>query len=249
MLLSNGSQSNIDHQKHHAVNHIVGDQKNIPEMKICTAHETHASRNTSVTDVQIVDLKHKQGKTGFRFHFHEGHLLVLLQCLISSLAGIYNEKIFKEGTGMEESIYIQNSKLYLFGVIFNSLSMIVHGVYRDKIFKCGFFYGHNIYSIILVFVTAAYGLTIAFIFKFRDNMFYLFSAQITTVVMVTSSIYFFKFQPGLDFFLTAPIVLVSIYIYHNSAKNETGTKSTRTFVVGTKEEMLPLSIDPDNEHE
>uniref|UniRef100_A0A2K5IC16 Uncharacterized protein n=1 Tax=Colobus angolensis palliatus TaxID=336983 RepID=A0A2K5IC16_COLAP len=90
-------------------------------------------------------------------HLSMGHVLIIVQCFISSMANICNEKILKKGNQLTESIFIQNSKLCFFGILFNGLTLGLQRSNRDQI-----------KNLALIFVTAFQGLSMVFILKFLD---------------------------------------------------------------------------------
>ncbi|KAJ8030997.1 putative UDP-sugar transporter protein SLC35A5 [Holothuria leucospilota] len=182
------------------------------EKDVCHALQQKLSTQRDCSSVEI------------KLEDFSGYFLVLVQCFIASTANVYNEKIFKQGNAFNDSIYIQNSKLYTFGVIFNSALLLIRSDYRQKVLMCGLFHGFNRYAFLLIIANTALGLTISLVLKHRDNMFHIMCSQLNTVFVITVSILFTNFEPTAQFFLQAPIVLLSIYIYHLAKKDKTGEK-------------------------
>lgn len=215
VLLSN-EKKEIEHSHHRR---IIGDFLPAEVQSTLNGHESDACRKARRTPGSRNVTEAVEEKPGI-FRGSQGHILVLAQCVLSSSANIYNEKIFKEGQGMEESILLQNTKLYMFGVFFNTVTLLLRPEFRYHVVNCGLFYGYNRHATLLIVVTAFFGLTVALILKFRDNMFQVMSNQLTNVVMITSSVFFLDFHPTLMFCLTAPVVLLAIFIFNVGTKAE-----------------------------
>ncbi|CAM9233656.1 unnamed protein product [Lampetra fluviatilis] len=172
---------------------------------------------------------------------HPAHALVLLQCIVASAANVYNEKIFKErvpggggggGPGTSESIFLQSTRLYGFGVAFNAVPLVLQAWQRAPIagttgtggagWLSAAFGGHGRASMALVAVTAMQGLVVAFILKFRDNMFHVLAAQMSAVTVAGLSAAFFAFRPGASFLVHAAIVPLAVFAYARAGRGGGG---------------------------
>ncbi|XP_075913920.1 UDP-sugar transporter protein SLC35A5 [Petromyzon marinus] len=162
---------------------------------------------------------------------HPAHALVLLQCVVASAANVYNEKIFKERlpagvagvTGGSESIFLQSTRLYGFGVAFNAVPLVLQARRRRAAAAAaGAFGGHGLASAALVAVTALQGLAVAFILKFRDNMFHVLAAQMSAVAVAALSAALLAFRPGPPFLVHAAVVPLAVFAYAGAGRGGHG---------------------------
>lgn len=219
VALSSENMHTADHHHHHIIH---------GSLSVKNTGSTDSQEQVNMCGVQPMvkqNFTESSPASPQSFQLNQGHFLVVIQCIVSSAASVYNEKIFKEGEGMKESIYIQNTKLYLFGIIFNTITVFLRSDFRAHVTECGLFHGYNIHTALLIVVTALFGLTVALILKFRDCMFQVMSYQLTNVVIIASSVLFLEFRPSLGFFLVAPIVLLAIFIYNAGHEKESTTQN------------------------
>lgn len=91
----------------------------------------------------------------------------LASCLLSSLAGVYNEVLLKKDYKLH-SLHLQNTLLYAWGTLFNTAGLFAFD--STKIIENGFFYGYDWKVVILIINNAATGLVISAILKLCNNI-------------------------------------------------------------------------------
>mmetsp|Transcript_8250 Transcript_8250/g.13355 ORF Transcript_8250/g.13355 Transcript_8250/m.13355 type:complete len:336 (-) Transcript_8250:45-1052(-) len=138
-----------------------------------------------------------------------GLTCVLLACCSSGFAGVYTEKILKQGRPV--SLYVRNIQLALFGIIIG-----LFGVYTKdytKIQQGGFFQGYNKVVYFVVLLQAGGGLMIAVVMKYADNILKGFATSISIILSSYLSSVFFGFTITGMFLFGATLVIGAVFLY------------------------------------
>ena len=69
-----------------------------------------------------------------------GVACAVLTCVLSALGGVYSEQLMKHGAAAH-SIHLQNALLYVWGILFNSLTLL--GADGRRIWTYGLLYGYS----------------------------------------------------------------------------------------------------------
>ncbi|KAF9364641.1 hypothetical protein BGX34_000877 [Mortierella sp. NVP85] len=136
-----------------------------------------------------------------------GLLAVLTSCVSSGFAGCYFEKILK---GAEADMWIRNIQLCISGSLFSLLAMFYD---RQKIFEGGLLQGYTLMTWIVVANQALGGLLVAIVVKYADNILKGFATSLSIIISGIISVYFFDFEPSIQFQVGALIVILSTYLY------------------------------------
>lgn len=141
-----------------------------------------------------------------------GVVLTLVSCLASSMGGVANEALLKKDGGMH-SLSLQNSLLYAFGVVVNSIALFVRN--GNDVFTDGFFVGYDLMTVLLIAINALTGLSISAVLKWNDNISRVFAHTGAIVISMTVEMLLFALPASPDLVLAGVIVSGSALIYAN----------------------------------
>lgn len=139
-----------------------------------------------------------------------GLLAVIACCMSSGFSGVYFERLIKFNA--KQSLWIRNFQLAIFCFTISTFAML----YQDRIalFEGGMLQGYSTLTWIVVCLQAFGGLIVAAVVKHADNILKGFATSISIILSTTLSYYLFdNFNPSLNFYCGATIVIISTLTY------------------------------------
>lgn len=120
-----------------------------------------------------------------------GLAAVITACAISGLAGVYFEKVLKDGNS-NVSLWVRNVQLSFYSLF---PAFFVGVLFKDgqDIARDGFFAGYNFVVWLAIFFQAFGGLVVALVVNYADNIAKNFATSISIILSLLASVWFFDF--------------------------------------------------------
>ena len=159
------------------------------------------------------------------------YFYTLCSIVVPSLASVYNEYALKKN--FETSVHLQNLFMYLYGLMFNTIALIIVWM-RNGFQDIGsLFAGHNSMTMLLVANNAAQGVLSSFFFKFADTILKKYSSTVATIFTGLVSAFLFGHQITINFCIGVSIVLISMHLFFSS-----NDQLSKAKLVGLNEDSL-----------
>ncbi|XP_051136537.1 CMP-sialic acid transporter 4-like isoform X2 [Andrographis paniculata] len=139
----------------------------------------------------------------------QGWMMAIIMALLSGFAGVYTEAIIKKRPS--RNIHVQNFWLYIFGMAFNALAILVQDF--DAVVNKGFFHGYSLITVLMIMNHAMSGIAVSMVMKYADNIVKVYSTSVAMLLTAVVSVFLFGFHLSLAFFLGSIVVSVSIYLH------------------------------------
>ncbi|KAL7074341.1 hypothetical protein ACQ4LE_006276 [Meloidogyne hapla] len=145
-----------------------------------------------------------------------GLFSIFAACLMSSFAGVYFEKMLKDGSS-NTSFWIRNLQMYSCGVISALLGCFIKDY--DQILERGFLFGYNIRVVCIILFLSLGGIYISLIMKHLDNLYKSFASSLSIIMVVIFSLIIFdSYHVTFLFGLGALLVCLSVILYNSTEK-------------------------------
>lgn len=120
-----------------------------------------------------------------------GLVAVIMACAISGLAGVYFEKVLKDGNSTA-SLWARNVQLSFYSLF---PAFFIGVVFKDgaDVAKHGFFAGYNWVVWTAITFQACGGLIVALVVNYADNIAKNFATSISIILSLLASVWFFDF--------------------------------------------------------
>ncbi|CAK7324325.1 unnamed protein product [Dovyalis caffra] len=160
----------------------------------------------------------------------QGWMMAIVMALLSGFAGVYTEVNFKAEFAPQSfgaaahaiikkrpsrNINVQNFWLYVFGMIFNAMAILVQDF--DAVVNKGFFHGYTLITTLMILNHALSGIAVSMVMKYADNIVKVYSTSVAMLLTAVVSVFLFDFHLSLAFFLGSTVVSVSVYL-HSAGK-------------------------------
>lgn len=122
-----------------------------------------------------------------------GCTAVLVAAVISGLTGVYFEKVLKDSSNREVSVWTRNVQLSFYS-LFPSLILGVFVKDGGEIAQNGFFAGYNSVVWTAICFQALGGVLVAMCINYADNIAKNFATSISIIISFLFSVWFFDFQ-------------------------------------------------------
>nr|GLL45248.1 CMP-sialic acid transporter 4-like [Ipomoea trifida] len=146
----------------------------------------------------------------------QGWIMAIIMALLSGFAGVYTEAIIKKRPS--RNINVQNFWLYVFGMIFNAIAIVIQDF--DQVANKGFFHGYSLITVLMILNHALSGIAVSMVMKYADNIVKVYATSVAMLLTAVVSVFLFGFHLSLAFFLGSTVVSVSVYL-HSAGKLQT----------------------------
>lgn len=143
----------------------------------------------------------------------------VVSAAISSVAGGVTEMLYKKGN---DTVHIQNVKMYTFGVLFNSLSIVLYGTNNTCVFT-------HLHALLIV-LFALSGLSMGLIMKYINNVVRGVAVSLGSVISTGVSVALLGNELTGNFLVGGSIVVISAHMHtafpatHADKNIEVGSK-------------------------